>query len=204
MRNGAAAGQGGVTRARRLARELAPIAAVVASAAVIVSAVTAPTTRLAPALLPQAAADGADSRLPAVAGVVVTRDTGGAIVRRGIATAPVGGDLLELATAPLPRARPRSLSVSVRPTRASAAASLESPAAPAPAPAPTVGEPAESEKAATKGAERRGNQKSETVSAASKGKGREPRLHTARASNGDDRRGGGQGNAHESPPGKRR
>lgn len=92
--------------ARAAVRDLGYAAAAVAVAALLVIAVVTPASRLTPSLLPAPLTATPAPARPEVAGVVVTKDTGGVIVRRGLATGPVGAALLELAVARPPAPEP--------------------------------------------------------------------------------------------------
>lgn len=102
MRNGDATR----SNARGAVRDLGYAAAAVAVAALLVIAVVTPASRLTPSLLPAPLTAAPAPARPQVAGVVVTKDTGGVIVRRGLATGPVGAALLELAVARPPAPEP--------------------------------------------------------------------------------------------------
>lgn len=95
----AVTGERRTPRVLRSARDLAPVIAAVIAAVIVVAAVVEPTARLAPALLPGTTAAAPRERLPEVGGAVITRDSGGRIVRLGVTEGPVGTALLELAAA---------------------------------------------------------------------------------------------------------
>ncbi len=172
--------------ARGAVRDLGYAAALVAIAALLVIAVVTPASRLTPSLLPAPLTAAPAPARPQVAGVVVTKDTGGVIVRRGLATGPVGAALLELAVARPPAPEPAAStgeptvggkSLSSTAAKSTQAASTTAEAASSPAVQPTESREPAVVRAASASSDRphgRGNDRAEAASGRGNGRADAP------------------------------